>query len=488
MSETIRPRTVRLSQDPLDDAEGGELVGHVGDVFDRLWHLFISMKTGLVLMLALAVLTLIGTVLTQAPAGLQGDPAAYSTWLDGLRPKYGGWTGVLDVLGLFNVFGSIVFRGLTLLLATSILACSVNRAPKLWRQAVHPRVVASPGLFDHVRLSGDVEATGSEAEALEQLQGALAHRRFRTIVTHDATGIAVYADKNRWGPFGTVIAHLSLILIMAGAVLGATGFRSTEFTIAVGSTEPVGNGTNLSVKATSFTDSYYENGTPSDYASHLIVYDNGRQVAEQTIRVNDPLRYGDVSFFQSFYGPAADVRVTDGTGAAVYESGVPLVWASTDGEKVIGQFAIPDRNLTVYVVGVASGEVDAQIKPGQMQFEIFQGTDTENPVALQVVDQGKPVSLAGLDFTFVRERQFTGLIVARDPGAVFVWGGALLLVLGVALVFFFPTRRIWARISSANTGSRIRVAALASHDVTFETAFRGFIDDLRLAAGGAPAS
>ncbi len=31
--------------------------------------------------------------------------------------------------------------------------------------------------------------------------------------------------------------------------------------------------------------------------------------------------------------------------------------------------------------------------------------------------------MAGLDVTFVRERQFTGLIVAKDPGALFVWLG-----------------------------------------------------------------
>jgi cytochrome c biogenesis protein len=123
MSQTARSSAVRLSQDPLHDAEGGELALPVTDFFDRLWHLFISMKTGLALMLGIAVLTLFGAIIVQAPAGLQGDPGAYAAWLDGLRPKYGGWTVVLDTLGLFNVFGSLLFRGLVLLLATSILAC-----------------------------------------------------------------------------------------------------------------------------------------------------------------------------------------------------------------------------------------------------------------------------------------------------------------------------------------------------------------------------
>jgi cytochrome c biogenesis protein len=488
MSNTARSAAVRLSQDPMHDAENGELSLPIGDIFERVWHLFISMRMGLALMLGIAVLTLVGAVVVQAPAGLQGDPAAYAQWLDGLRPKYGGWTNVLDVLGLLNVFGSVLFRVLNLLLATSILACSINRAPRLWRQAVHPRVVAGPSLFDHVRLSGQVATNVTEPIALQALEGELARRHFRTIVTRDETGVAVYADRFRWGPFGTVIAHLSLILIMGGAVLGATGFREENFAIAIGSTVPVGNGTNLSVKAVSFSDSYYENGSPADYASHLILFEGGQQVAEQTIRVNDPLRYGDVKFFQSFYGPAADMLVRDTAGATLYEDGVPLVWASTDQTKVIGQFAVPSRDLTVYVIGVASGRVDARVKPGQMQLEIFQGTNTEVPLAIEVVDPGRPLTVAGLELTFVRERQFTGLIVARDPGGPLVWLGALLLVFGVMLVFFFPARRIWARISSAASGSRIQVAALASHDVTFETAFHRLIDDIDLAVRGPKAS
>ncbi len=97
------------------------------------------MRTGLVLILALAVLGLIGTLLVQAPAGLQSDPQAYADWLESLRPKYGGWTGILDTLGLFSIFSSVWFRGIMVLLMTSVLACSVNRAPHLWKLTVHPR-------------------------------------------------------------------------------------------------------------------------------------------------------------------------------------------------------------------------------------------------------------------------------------------------------------------------------------------------------------
>jgi cytochrome c biogenesis protein len=436
------------------------------------------MRTGLALILFLAALALVGTLVAQVPAGVAADPAAYESWLASMRQKYGGWANVIDALGLFSVFGSIWFKGGVVLLSTSVLACSANRAPLLWRQATRPRTSVSAAFIAHAPLTETVDTDAGPVEARAALEGALRGRGFRTLAGEDGQSVALYADRFRWAPFGTVIAHLSLIFILAGAVLGQTGFRIEDFAVTVGSTVPVGNGTSLEIKAVSFSDSYYEDGRPSDYASHLVVYENGVQVAEQTIRVNEPLRYGGVSFFQSFFGPAADIRVTDPAGAAVHDAGVPLLWRSSDDTKAIGSFSLAQQNLTVYVIGVASGRVDPNIRAGQMQIEVYQGS-ASTPVAIEVLDQGQPVTVAGLDFTFLRERQFTGLIASRDPGAPLVWLGTFLLVAGVALVFFFPARRLWARVRATPGGAQISIAAITRHDVTFEAAFGSLIDDVR---------
>jgi len=138
-------------------------------------------------------------------------------------------------------------------------------------------------------------------------------------------------------------------------------------------------------------------------------------------------------------------------------------------------YSLADQDLTVYVIGVASGQTDPNIKPGQIEFEAYQGTDQSTPVAVQVADEGKPVTIAGLQFTFVRERQFTGLIVAKDPGAPVVWAGAGLLVLGVIMVFLFPMRRLWARVRPVGTGSDVRLAAASHHDLGFESMFQSVL-------------
>ena len=41
-----------------------------------------------------------------SPTGLANDPAAYAAWLETVRPKYGGWTGIFDALGFFSIFNS----------------------------------------------------------------------------------------------------------------------------------------------------------------------------------------------------------------------------------------------------------------------------------------------------------------------------------------------------------------------------------------------
>ena len=436
------------------------------------------MRTGLVLILLLALLALIGTLVVQVPAGVKDDPQAYAAWLDSVRPKYGGWTDIFGTLGFYWIFSSIWFKAIVALLMTSIVACSANRAPHLWKQATHPRLNMTETFFEHAPLHATLDGPVDEEATLAEVQAAFKAHRYRTVIEREDDGqtLHVFADRFRWAPFGTVIAHLSLVLVLIGVVVGnAWGFRNSEFAAPIGTSVAVGSGTGLSVVAKSFTDSYdAQTGAPSDYASDLVLYKDGQQVAAQTIRVNQPLRYGDVTFYQSFFGPAAAMQVRDKSGTVVYDGGVPLMWNSNDGRSRVGQFTLPDQGLTVWVAGAASGEVNPAIKAGQMQLQVYQ-TGNDTPVADQVVDQGKPVTIGDLQYTFVREHQFTGLIVARDPGVIFVWGGAIALLLGVVLVFLFPARRLWARVRGSAGGAEVRIAAATRHDLGFESTFRAVL-------------
>ena len=109
-------------------------------------------------------------------------------------------------------------------------------------------------------------------------------------------------------------------------------------------------------------------------------------------------------------------------------------------------------------------------------------------MAIRVLSQGKPATIGGVDFTFVREREFTGLIVAHDPGSTLVWIGSTLLVLGMCMVFFFPHRRVRAVIRRRAGGSDIGVAAIKRRDAAFAAQFEHLVEDIRRAVTGAGAT
>ncbi len=128
------------------------------------------------------------------------------------------------------------------------------------------------------------------------------------------------------------MAHISLVMILVGALVGGTwGFKNDEFAVPVGLHRPGrATGPGLSVKATSFNDSYYESGAPSDYAADLVVYKDGQQVA----RADGPRepaarRYGDVTLL-----PVV-LRRRDGhdrrrtrRAATLFPQGVPLLFTA----------------------------------------------------------------------------------------------------------------------------------------------------------------
>lgn len=443
-----------------------------------------SMRVALVLLFILALLTLAGTLLAQAPAAVKGDPAAYAEWLDEVRPKYGGWTGIMDTFGLFSVFSSIWFKGTLLLLSASLITCSARNVPRLWRVATRPRMVMTEAFFERAPQRATIASEAGPGAALARLRAAFRSNQFRTAVESDGGDVHVCADRFRWSPFGRIVAHLSFVVILAGAVITATGgFRDEAFAVPIGEKKAVGNGTGLTVEAKSFADSYYTSGEPSDYASKVVLYKDGAAVRAQEIRVNHPLRYDGVTFYQSFFGPTVVMRARTADGEVLFDRGVPLLYGSRDERHRIGRFALPEQGLTVFVVSPESGEVDPQIAAGQTQLEIYR-TTSDKPVAVQVLSQGRPATIAGIDFTFVREREFTGLIVAHDPGSTLIWIGSTLLVLGMCLVFFFPHRRVRAVVRRRGSGSEIGVAAIRRRDPLFEAQFERLVEDIRRAVTG----
>lgn len=461
--------------DVLDDVHPEPERRHRGrrtNPLEAVWNFLISMRTGLWLILILGLLTLAGTMIVQATPDAMADPEVYQAWYEnGPQQKYGGWAPILSALGLYNVFGTWYFRALFAILAISILACSINRAPRLWRTATQPRIAMREAFFTHAPLRAAFDLPMDAEAAAERVREGLHKAHFRGVGEPAEAGADLYGDKFRWAPFGTVIAHISFIIILLGFVVSASmGFRDEQFVAPVGVQVEVGHDTGMSVVAHSFHDDYYENGQPKDYVSDLEVFVDGQSVARQQIRVNEPLIIGDVWFHQSFFGIGADLLVTEGD-QEVFKETVSMAWRSNDGTRTIGQLTIPSKNLSAYIVQAASGQVLPELPAGSLAVEVYRVGESE-PLGVQVLTQGQSAELEGLTWTFERNRQYTGITIKRDPGSNIVWVGSALLVIGSCLVFFLPHRRVWARVRpNADGTTRVMVGAPNRRDPGMEPVF-----------------
>lgn len=445
------------------------------DALGWIYRLFYSKKLGLGLILAMSLFTLIGTILVQVPAGVRDDPELWASWLSTQRQRYGGWTDVLAALGMFNVFRSWWFIATTILLALSILACTVHRLPRLWAAATKPHVHVRDAFFDHARLRTTVTVpAGTDAAA--RLRAELGRRKYR-VLGEDADGL--YADRFRWAPFGTAIAHLAFIVILVGVLLSSLGgFRDEDFSVTAGHAREVGQGTGLTLALTSFTDDYYPDGRPKDYASEVVLTRGGTEVARQTVRVNEPLRFEGVTFYQRSFGIAAELLVTDASGKELFHDGVPLDRATDDQQNIFGRFDL-SSGIEVYVIGAASGATASDVAAGDMLLEFYKA-GTSTPMGQQKLSQGTPATVGGLTYTFVRERKYSAFTVARDPGTPVVWLGSGLLMLGTVMTMFFRHRRLWATIAPADDGSSVvRIASPDRADTAFDHQFHTLAASLK---------
>jgi cytochrome c biogenesis protein len=487
-NQTQTGRLPGLVADPaVAEAQGAGRESSRG-IFEVIWDLLTSMRFSLVVTLGMAFLGVLGALIIQVPAGVDADAASKADWLAGVRPRYGGWTDILDRLQVFNVFNSYWFRGLTGFLTISLIACMVQRAPGLWRTATKPRITVGDGFFAHARERDAIVVRGDATDLTARIVAVLKRHHYRVVNEVDGA-INLYADRFRWAPFGSLIGHLAIVVILAGVIAGSIlGFKDNNFVIAEGSTATVPSGQGLSLKLVSFEDSYYtDTGAPSDYASELVLFKDGQEVARHTARVNDPLRYGDLSFYQSFYGPAAQMSVVGADGTELFSDGVAMAWQTQEDGRSVGSFTVPSEDLTVWIVGTL-GTGDSLVKPGQIRIETYRAS-TGDPIEQVSIDQGVATPVSGLTFTFGRELQFTGLSIARDPGSILVWIGSILLIAGFTIGFSFPHRRLWARLVLRPDGVGTLAVATpgrVSHDV--DRAFTNLVTDLRAACADPSAS
>jgi cytochrome c biogenesis protein len=448
---------------------------------DRVWRFFTSVRAAVYEVAILALLVLLGTLRgSSVPQNIQ-DIAPFT------KPIITRWYA-------WNVFHSLPFMFILALLSVAIAICTANRAPGMWKSIAEPTITTSHGFIKNADINSSFSSAIPEADLSQLVAAAMKKRRYRVLTQERNGEIHLYADRFRFAKLGTYPFHLALILILIGGIVGARyGFRDQQFIVPDGSTRDIGHGTGLSVTLNHFSDIYREDGSPKEYRSDITLLKDGKPVKSGSVIVNHPITYNNVVIYQTSFGQAVSLRVTDSQGRELYNDSIPLglFTAAGNPDQPAGVLDLPMVNAEVRVIAPDNSpsptKQDAvNIADGQMFIQVRDKNvlTSNGQMPSAVVGQGETANLGGLNVTFVRERQFSLFQVASNPGIPIFWTAAFLLVGGLVVVFYFPHRRVRGIIAKdASGGTTAIFAPLAKRDWSGKHAFEMLVHDVDAALG-----
>ncbi len=338
-------------EDALNDAQGiskkdvtAPALGPRG-MLRWAWTQLTSMRTALMLLLLLAIAAVPGSIFPQRVQ----DSFAVQTYIED-NPTLGP---VLDFFQMFDVYSSVWFSAIYILLFISLIGCIIPRARKHYQQMTSPPP-RTPRRLDRLPEYGALELTsdGPDPEtALTEAGKVLKKRRYRVDVrrNEDGTG-SVGAEKGYLREIGNIVFHVSLvgvlIFVAAGAMFSYRGqkvlIEDEAFVNALVAYDNFYPGTwfqeeNLepfSIRLDSFErafDRQLFDGEPNpnygqalDFTAEVTIQDGPQSEPEQTeLKVNHPLSLGggaQIYLVGNGYAPVITIR--DGEGEVAFSGPV----------------------------------------------------------------------------------------------------------------------------------------------------------------------
>lgn len=458
------------------------------------WREYRSMRTALALLLILGVASVFGSLFPQRPINPQ-RVAEYLADNPGIGP-------LLDRLGMFDVFGAPWYLAIAAALLGAVAACIVPRTRAFLRmlRARPPRASAQ---LDRYRNHAAVETAAPPGEALATARRVLRRRRYRLA---ERPG-EVAAEKGYLREAGSILFHLSFLLLLAGLAYGkAYGFRG-QMVIVEGQKRAnalinydafnggrwfdAGGLPPFTLELVDFRVSFHPDLTPREFTSDLVAVDSQGRERRQAVAPNHPLTVDGVQVFQSDYGYAPWIVVRDAEGKVLRDG--PVETLRDRGTEIsTGAVKLPELSPQVGLeVTLFTGLITAPDCPGgapfcndprpinpvlviwpyqgDLQADQAQSVFTLNLERLErvgnrpvVVPLGGSAELpGGLEVSFPRLPQYTVLTLARDPGVPFVAVAAALVLAGLIPSLYVTRRRVWARVTATPAGARVELAGLA---------------------------
>ncbi|MFB2554354.1 cytochrome c biogenesis protein ResB [Herbiconiux liangxiaofengii] len=311
------------------------------------WRQLTSMRTALFLLLLLALAAVPGSLVPQRAADPNGVTQYFVDNPD-LAP-------VLDKVQAFDVYTSVWFSSIYLLLFVSLIGCVIPRT-KHHFDALRAKPPRTPARLS--RLAGfttrDVQPAdgASPASVIDSARTLLKRQRYRTVVFTGAdrkTGletVSVSAERGYMRETGNLVFHSALVgILITVGVGGGFGYQGQRVVVegqtfvntllAYDSFNPGRffdddalspyQITLDSFSATYETQSLKAFGQPLDYDAAVSTTDADGNPSEANIKVNDPLKIGGTDVYLLGNGYAPTITVRNPAGDVVFTDSVPFL-------------------------------------------------------------------------------------------------------------------------------------------------------------------
>jgi cytochrome c biogenesis protein len=410
-----------------------------------------------VLLLSIAATSIVGTLIPQ-----NENPAAYFQ-------AYGEFLYRLcNVFDLFDMYHSWWFQLLIVLLTLNIIVCSINRLSTTWKIVF---IKNPPFILSRFANHADNEyfVDSRSSKQLKDIYEPFVSKGFGYVRTEQTdNGYSIFAEKWRWTRLGVYGVHLSIILLLAGALIGSfLGFNGyvnipegeVTSSITIGNPGRTKH-LNFGILCKNFKVSFYGSGMPKEFRSSLEIIEHGQSVLKKDIVVNDPLRYKGINIFQSSYGalPPKEVllNITNRKTGKVYKKRA-MIGQPIDIPETGGKFVLKDYVGSYTFKGRPIGEAFI----GKLTQKNGSSVDIVLPLRFPDFDrmQFRAMIISVSKYT---HRYYTGLQVTKDPGVWVVYSGFIMLILGCYITFFMSHQRICIDIVKKGKKCRVMVSGTAN--------------------------
>jgi cytochrome c biogenesis protein len=442
---------------------------------NQFWQFFASVKLALITLIVLAVTSIIGTLIKQDQA-----PAYYVQ-------EYGPTLARLfEAMDITNMYRSWWFVALLLLFAVNLVVCSIERLPVVWRLMTMDNLGIDPRQLEKMSFTHREEMGLMPGAAAEQVQKALAGSGWKNLRRMDGEeSVLLFAQRGAWTRLGVYVVHLSILVILAGVVIGSFfGYqayvylpegRATDKIFMRKTKEPVPLGFNL--RNDRFEKAFYPDGSVREYRADLTVFDSERDTPYQkSVIVNDPLTYHGLTFYMGDSFPLDEYFVI-------------IRNRATGAEEA---FRVPPNrdvawreNGAIFRIEELKRDQDGAAHQAKIRFA---GNGAFGDQSVWLDDKGSAAIGPGEDFTiYFRQFHSTLLLVKRDPGVSTLFSGCGLMIVGLAISFFLSHRRIWVQVvPEEKQRSRILIAGASNKNhLAFERRFRELTTRIRKDKGDA---